>query len=103
MQEMINNTCNNVNESERATYAFNKMMRITYDELGNSIFTYSNIKECSFCIGKTCHLWIRLIKGFINFDSPTPGMSQGEKLRSEKLSFGSVHTYLMVGCGENIE
>ena len=39
---MINNTSNNnVNDSKRVTYASNKMMRITYDELGNSIFTYS--------------------------------------------------------------
>jgi len=35
------NTSNNVNDSIRATYASNKKMRITYDELGNSIFTYS--------------------------------------------------------------
>ena len=27
----------------------------------------------------------------------------GQNLRSEKLSFGSVHTYLLVGCGENID
>ena len=32
-----------------------------------------------------------------------PGMSQGENLRSEKLSFCSVHTYLVDGCGENID
>ena len=27
----------------------------------------------------------------------------GQNLRSEKLSFGSVHTYLVGGCGENID
>ena len=33
----------------------------------------------------------------------TPGMSQGENLRSEKLSFGSVHTYLVDRCEEIID
>ena len=27
----------------------------------------------------------------------------GQNLRSEKLSFDSVHTYLVGGCGENID
>ena len=33
----------------------------------------------------------------------TPGMCAGENLTSEKLSFGSVHTYLVDRCGENID
>ena len=33
----------------------------------------------------------------------TPGMCAGENLISEKLSFGSVHTYLVDRCGEIID
>ena len=32
-----------------------------------------------------------------------PEASVGQNLRSEKLSFGSVHTYSVDRCGENID
>ena len=38
---------------------------------------------------------------FLRKSAPEASVSQN--LRSEKLSFGSVHTYLMVRCGENID
>ena len=59
---------------------------------------HSQISHCFLLL--TSYTWM-LGGQFLWF--LTPGMSQGENLRSEKLFFCSVHTYLVGRCGENID